>query len=137
MSFPRRSTSSGHRARPRAVWAAALTGLLFVLLVVMGVLLPILGLIGAADGATVGVLDVPVGSIAGALLIGYVLASLFLFLSFRSRNGAVSWVLSVAAVVSALLVSLWPIVAVAIAGVDQSQDIIPFIQDLIARVTTQ
>ena len=135
MSFLRRTTSSGSRPRPRAVWAAAITGVVLVLLIVVGILLPILGLIGAADGATVGALNVPVGSIAVALLIGYVLSLLLLFGAVRSRNGALSWVLSVAAVISALLVSLWPILAVAIAGVDQASDIVPFIQDLIARVT--
>lgn len=134
MSFFRRTTLSGGRPRPRAVWAAAITGAVLVFLIVVGVLIPILGLIGAADGATVGALNVPVGGIAVALLIGYVLALLFLFLSVRSRNGALSWVLAVAAVISSLLVSLWPIVAVALAGVDQAGDVIPFIQDLIARV---
>lgn len=134
MSFFRRTTLSGDRPRPRAVWAAAITGTVLVFLIVVGVLIPILGLIGAADGATVGALNVPVGGIVVALLIGYVLALLFLFLSVRSRNGALSWVLAVAAVISALLVSLWAIVAVAIAGVDQAGDVVPFIQDLIARV---
>ncbi|RUR03071.1 hypothetical protein [Labedella endophytica] len=135
MSFFRRSVSSGGRPRPRAVWAAAVTGLVVVVLIALGVLLPVLGLIGAADGATVGALDVPVGSIVVALLIGYVLALLFLLLAARSRNGALAWVLSVAAAISALLVSLWPLLAVALAGVDQAGDVVPFILDLVARVT--
>lgn len=134
MSFFRRTTLSGGRPRPRAVWTAAITGVVLVFLVVVGVLIPILGFIGAADGATVGALNVPVGGIVVALLIGYVLALLFLFLSVRSRNGALSWVLAVAAVIAALLVSLWPIVAVGIAGAGQAGDVVPFIQDLIARV---
>ena len=54
MSFLSRSTSSGSRPRPRAVWAAAVTGSVVVLVVLVGGLLPILGLIGAADGATAG-----------------------------------------------------------------------------------
>lgn len=135
MPFLSRSTSSGGRPRPRAVWAAAVTGAVLVLLILVGLLLPILGLIGAADGATAGALDVPVGSIVVALLVGYVLALLFLVVSVRSRNGAFAWVMSVAAVISALLVSLWPLLAVALAGVDQTTEVIPFIQDLIARVT--
>lgn len=134
MPFLSRSTSSSGRPRPRAVWAAAVTGAVLVLLILVGLLLPILGLIGAADGATAGALDVPVGSIVVALLVGYVLALLFLLVSVRSRNGAFSWVMSVAAVIAALLVSLWPLLAVALAGVDQTTEVIPFIQDLIARV---
>lgn len=129
-----RTTMSGGRPRPRAVWAAAITGVVLVFLVVVAVLVPILGLIGAADGATAGALDVPVGGIVGALVMGYVLALVLLLGCVRSRNGALSWVLSVAAVISALLVSLWPLLAVAIAGVDQASDIVPFIQGLIAKV---
>jgi hypothetical protein len=49
------------------------------------------------------------------------------------RNGPLAWILGVAAVVSTLLVSLWPLVAVAIAGVDQVQDVVPFIQDLVRQ----
>lgn len=122
-----RTTSYGARPRPRAVWAAAITGVVLLVLIVVGVLIPILGLIGAADGATVGALRVPVG--------GIVVALLFLLGCVRSRNGALSWVLAVAAVISALLVSLWPLLAVAFAGVDQASDVVPFIQDLIRRVT--
>lgn len=132
-----RATSSSLRRRPRAVWAALATGVVVAALVVLGVLLPILTLIGAADGATAGALDVPVGGIVAAIAIGYVLALLLLLLITRVRNGALAWVLAVAAVISTLLVSLWPLVAVAIAGVDQAQDIIPFIQDLIERVTNR
>ncbi|NQX26660.1 hypothetical protein HQQ81_04755 [Microbacteriaceae bacterium VKM Ac-2854] len=136
MSFLRRTSSFGPR-KPRAAWAALITGVVLVVLIVIGVLLPILTLIGAADGATAGALDVPVGGIAAALAIGYVLALVLLLLCLRARNGAVAWVLAVAAVIAALLVSLWPIIAVAVAGVDQAQDIIPFIQDLIQRVTSR
>ncbi|GAA0965969.1 hypothetical protein [Frigoribacterium faeni] len=129
----RRSTSSTRRPRPRAVWAALITSVVLCLLIVLGVLVPVLTLIGAAEGGTAGALDVPVGQIAIALLIGYVLALVLLAIIVTVRNGAFAWVLGVAAVISTLLVSLWPLVAVAIAGVDQVQDVIPFIQDLVQR----
>jgi len=129
----RRGSASTRRPRPRAVWAALITSVVVCLLIVVGVLLPVLTLIGAADGGTAGALDVPVGSIAAAVLIGYLLALVLLLLIVKVRNGALAWVLGVAAVISTLLVSLWPLVAVAIAGVDQVQDIVPFVQDLVAR----
>ncbi|NQX13879.1 hypothetical protein HQQ80_19805 [Microbacteriaceae bacterium VKM Ac-2855] len=135
MSFLRRTSSFGGR-KPRAAWAALITGVILVVLIVIGVLLPILTLIGAADGATAGALDVPVGGIVAALAIGYILALLLLLLCLRSRNGAFAWVVAVAAVISTLLVSVWPIIVVALAGVDQAQDIVPFIQDLVQRVTS-
>jgi uncharacterized membrane protein len=131
--YGRRTTTTTRRPRPRAVWAALVTSVVLCVLIVVGVLLPVLTLIGAADGGTAGALDVPVGSIAAAIAIGYVLALVLLLLVVRVRNGALAWVLGVAAVISTLVVSLWPLVAVAIAGVDQVQDLIPFIQDLIAR----
>jgi uncharacterized membrane protein len=131
--FGRRTTTTTRRPRPRAVWAALVTSVVLCVLIVVGVLLPVLTLIGAADGGTAGALDVPVGSIAAAIAIGCVLALVLLLLVVRVRTGALAWVLGVAAVISTLVVSLWPLVAVAIAGVDQVQDLIPFIQDLIAR----
>ena len=129
----RRTSMTTRRPRPRAVWAALVTSVVLCVLIVVGVLLPVLTLIGAADGGTAGALDVPVGSIAAAIAIGYVLALVLLLLIVKVRNGALAWVLGVAAVISTLVVSLWPLVAVALAGVDQVQDLIPFIQDLIAR----
>lgn len=120
--------------RPRAVWAALATGAVLSGLVVLGVLLPVLGLIGAADGGTAGALDVPVGSIAAAIAIGSLIALLLLAIILRTRSGAVAWVLAVGAVIAMLVVSLWPLVAVAISAVDQAGDIIPFIQDLVGRV---
>ncbi|MGY3263485.1 membrane protein YdbS with pleckstrin-like domain [Frigoribacterium sp. 2355] len=131
--FGRRTTTTTRRPRPRAVWAALVTSVVLCVLIVVGVLLPVLTLIGAADGGTAGALDVPVGSIVAAIAIGYVLALVVLLLIVKVRNGALAWVLGVAAVISTLVVSLWPLVAVAIAGVDQVQDLIPFIQDLITR----
>jgi hypothetical protein len=122
------------RRRPRAVWAAFITSLVVAVLVVAGVLLPVLGLIGTAAGVTAGALRVPVGPIVLAAAVGYLLAIALLALCVSVRNGALAWVLGVAAVVSTLLVSLWPLVAVALSAVDQVQDVVPFIQGLITRV---
>jgi hypothetical protein len=131
--FSRVSTSGARRPRPTAVWAALITGVVLCVSVVVFVLLPVLGLIGAADGSTVGALNVPVGSIAAALIIGLGLALVLLALIFATRNGAIAWVLSVAAVISTLSVSVWPLVATAFAAVGQAGDVIPFIQGLIER----
>lgn len=122
------------RHRPRAAWAAFITAAVMSALVVVGVLVPILTLIGAAAGLTAGTLRVPVGPIALAIALGYVLAILLLVMCLRSRVGALSWVLGVAAVISTLSVSVWPIVVVALAGVQQVQDVVPFIRQLVARV---
>jgi hypothetical protein len=132
--FSHVSTSGARHPRPAAVWAALVTGAVLCVSSVVFVLLPVLGLIGAADGSTVGALDVPVGSIAVALVTGLGLALVLLALIVATRNGAVAWVLAVAAVISTLVVSLWPLVATAFAAVGQAGDVIPFTQGLIEQV---
>jgi hypothetical protein len=128
-----RRPSMAERRRPRAVWAAFITSAAVSVVVVAGVLLPVLGLIGAAVGFTAGALRVPVVGIVLAVAIGYLLALVLLALCISVRNGPIAWVLGVAAVVSTLLVSVWPLVAVALAGVDQVQDVVPFIVGLVQR----
>jgi hypothetical protein len=129
-SFSRTPT----RRRPRAVWAAVVTGVVVCLLMVVGVMLPVLGLIAGADATTVGALDVPVGAIAASIVICSIVALGFLALAFVSRNGALSWVAAVAAVIATLIGSVWPLVATGMSSVGQVQDLIPFIQQLIERV---
>ena len=101
-------------------------------------LLPVLGLVGTADGSTLGALDVPVGSISVALVIGLGLALVLLALNVATRNGAVAWILAMSAVMSAvfsaLVGSLWPMVATAFAGPGQAEDVIPSIRGLIEQV---
>lgn len=122
------------RRRPRAVWAATLTGAIVSAVVVVGVLLPVLGLIGAADATTAGQLDVPVGLIALGIVISLVVGLAMIAVAAMTRSGAVAWVAAVAAAVATLVASAWPLVATTIASVDQVQDAIPFVQDLIGRV---
>ena len=62
-------------------------------------------------------------SIAAAAVIGYLLAVVLLALILVVRKGALAWVLGVAAVISTLLVSFWPLLATALAGVDQARDV--------------
>ncbi|MCS5715647.1 hypothetical protein NVV95_13935 [Herbiconiux sp. CPCC 205716] len=125
------------RRRPRAVWAAVITAVVLCLLTVVGVMLPVLGLIAGADATTVGALDVPVGAIVASIAICSIVALGFLALAFVSRNGALSWIAAVAAVVATPIGSVWPLVATGMASVGQAQELIPFIQQLIARVGGQ
>ena len=131
--FRRTSSRSWSPRRPTAVWAALATGLVVSFVVVLAVFLPVLGLLAAADGGTAGVLDVPVGSIALAAVIGFLLALVLLGLILTTRSGPLAWVLAVAAVVSTLLVSLWPLVTTAFSAVDQASDVWPFITGLVER----
>lgn len=103
--------------------------------IVAGILLPVLGRIGAADATTFGALRVPVGAITAAIVISYLVGLGFLVLTFVARIGALAWITAVAAIIATLVGSLWPLVATAFASVDQVQDVIPFIQQLIGQFT--
>ncbi|WP_043668689.1 hypothetical protein [Clavibacter michiganensis] len=129
-----RTNGALRRRRPRAVWAAMLTGASVSAVVVVGVLLPVLGLIGAADATTAGQLDVPVGLIALGIVIPLVVGLATLAVAAVTRSGVVAWIAAVSAVIATLVASAWPLVATTIASVDQVQDAIPFVQDLIGRV---
>ncbi|OUE31477.1 hypothetical protein BFL35_04890 [Clavibacter michiganensis] len=129
-----RANGALRRRRPRAVWAAMLTGAIVSAVVVVGVLLPVLGLIGAADATTAGQLDVPVGPIALGIVISLVVGLATLAVAAVTRSGVVAWIAAVSAVIATLVGSAWPLVATTIASVDQVQDAIPFVQDLIGRV---
>jgi len=130
-----RSASTGLRhRRPRAVWAALITGTVVCTVLVVGLLLPVLGLIGAADATTVGVLDVPVGQIVASIAITYLVAVVLLVVSGLTRNGPLAWIAAVGAVISVLLGSVWPLVATTFSSITQAQDFVPFITGLIDRV---
>lgn len=128
-----RASNRSRLRRPRAVWAALATGAILSFVIVTGVLLPNLGLIGAADAGTFGALDVPIGAIVLAVGGSYLLGLVLLALTFASRNGPLAWILSVAAVIATLVGSVAPLVITAFASVGQAQDVIPFIQELIAN----
>lgn len=130
-----RSFSAGQRRRPRAVWAALITGVIVSVVIVAGILLPVLGLIGAADATTFGALRVPVGAITAAIVISYLVGLGFLVLTLVARIGALAWITAVAAIIATLVGSVWPLVATAFASVDQVQDVIPLIQQLIGQFT--
>ena len=123
------------RPRPRSVWFALGTGAVAVILVAVTVLLPLLGVIGAASGAAWFV-RVPFGTITGVVIAGYLLSAGLLVLTAISRRGQIAWILAVAAAVAAFVVSLYPAVAAAIAGTEQAGDVIPFITELFTTGTS-
>lgn len=122
------------RPRPRSTWIALATGIIGCLVVFGGVLLPVLGLIGTGVPFAPFV-EVPVIRIGVAVIGGYALAAGLLAVAAISRSGAVSWVSSVAAVIAALVVSLYPLLAVGLAASGEVGDAIPRVLEWIGRVT--
>lgn len=125
----------GSRRKPRAAWIALVVGVVLCAVIVVGVLLPVLGLIGGVGATTFGTLHIPVGAITASIVISYLVALGFLVLTFLVRFGALAWITAVAAIIATLVGSLWPLVATAFASVSEVQEVIPFIQQLIGRVT--
>jgi len=120
--------------RTRSVWAALSAGVLAVVGSALLVLAPLMTLIAGAAGAAWFV-HIPFGRIWFVVGAGYLLAAGLLALILRTRRSAIAWILAVSATVAAMTVSLYPVVAVAIAATNQASEIIPFITDLIREGT--
>lgn len=125
--------AASRRPRPRGVWVALAVGLVLLLVVVGALTVPVLGLIAAADAGTAGVLDVPVGQVVLALLLGALVTVALLAAVVVTRRTWLAWTLVVLALLVAVVASLLPLLSVAFAGVDQAQDVWPFLQGLVAR----
>lgn len=119
-------TRFGGSRRPRGVWIALASGVGATVIVALLVLLPVVSLVTGSLGAEWFV-DIPVGRITLVVVAGYLLSAGLLALILRTRHSAVGWALSVAAVLVALVVSLYPVVAVASAATQGVGDIIPFV----------
>ncbi|MFC7431580.1 MULTISPECIES: hypothetical protein [unclassified Agrococcus] len=127
----RRSTAR-RRIPPRLI--AAAVGAILVVgngLLVLG---PVMGLVGAAGSVVPGALQIPVGQIAIAIVVGFLVAAGCVVVAGVARYPWLSWTFVVAAWVSSLIGSIWPIVVTANAAVDRVGDIIPFITELISRI---
>lgn len=130
-----RSRGYGRHPKPRSAWTALIVAVVLCAVIVVGVLLPVLGLIGGVGATTFGTLRIPVGAITASIVISYLIGLGFLALTFLARFGALAWITAVAAIIATLVGSLWPLFATAFASVAQVQDVIPFVQELIGRIT--
>ncbi|WP_380173281.1 hypothetical protein ACFEMC_02480 [Kineococcus sp. DHX-1] len=117
--------------RPRVVRAS--TGAVLVVLVLLLVLGPVLGLVGAAAAAGP-LLQVPYASITAVVVLGVLLAAACVLAAYRTSVGRLGWTLVVVAVLLALLASLWPLLATGDAAVDSARDVWPWIVQLVRDV---
>jgi hypothetical protein len=119
-------TRYSERGRPRSVWIALGVGVGATVLVALLVLAPVVSLLAGVLGAERFV-EVPVVGIGAVVVAGYLLAAGLLALIIRVRHGAIAWVLAVAAVIAATIVSLYPVLGVAAALTDRVGDIVPLV----------
>lgn len=121
------------RHRPRSVWFALGTGVVLTIIVAGAVLTPVTGLVGAAIAATP-VIPFPVAGMVVTVIAGYALSAGFLALILRLRNGALAWISAVAAVIAALVVSVYPLGATAIAAARGAGDAVPTVLEWIEKI---
>jgi hypothetical protein len=121
------------RHRPRSVWFALGTGVIVTLVVSTVVLVPVIGLVTSAAAAAPFV-HFPVGGMIATVIGGYALAAGFLALILRIRRGALAWICSVAAVIAALIVSIYPLGASAVAAADQAGEAIPTVVEWVGQL---
>lgn len=121
--------------RPRGVYIATGVGAVVVVLIAVGLFLPLAGFLAATTASTAGLVPFPVLSVTGVTLLGIVLVAGALLLALTRRRPAAAGVWSVLAVLIALAVTVFPLVAVAVGSADRAADIGPIISDLWGRLS--
>ena len=129
--MPARFSSVRGSARPTGVRVALIVAVVGVLLVLGAVVAPVWGVIGSADAASAGALDVPVGRIVLVSLLGVVLVvGLGVGLALTYRSG-VAWALAAVIVVVALVAGVYPLFATASSAVEQGREFVPWVTGVV------
>lgn len=123
--------------RPRGVFIATGIGAGLVVLIALGLFLPLVGFLAGTTASTAGLIPFPALSVTLVTLAGaVVVAGLLLLALTRRRTGfAIVWI--VFAVVVALAVTVFPLVAVASGSAERASDVAPLIGELWNRLTGQ
>ncbi|WP_285138479.1 MFS transporter permease [Microbacterium sp. lyk4-40-TSB-66] len=129
-----RVTSSLAR-RPRGVYIATGVGAAVTAIIALALYLPLVGFLAATTASTAGLVPFPFASVIGVTLLGLVIVAGALLLAVTRRRPWMSWTLAVIAIVVALAVTVFPLIAVAVGSADRASDIVPIITDLWQRVT--
>ncbi|MCM3614120.1 MFS transporter permease [Microbacterium enclense] len=127
--------SSALARRPRGVYIATGVGTALTAIIGLALFLPLVGFLAATTASTAGLVPFPVAAVTGVTLLGIVLVVGALLLAVTRRRPWLSWTLAVIAVLVALAVTVFPLVAVAVGSADRASDIVPLITDLWQRVT--
>lgn len=124
-----RRTSSGRPVGTRVALAVAVLGFL---LVAGAVALPVYGVIGGADAASGGVLDVPVGRIVAVTLLCLVVVAVAVVGLLRTANPGVAWALAVAVLVVSLVGAVYPLLTTGASAVRQGEAFVPWVTRLVS-----
>ncbi|MDF2920844.1 MFS transporter permease [Microbacterium sp. NPDC086615] len=121
--------------RPRGVFVATAIGAGIVVLIALGLFLPLVGFLAGATASTAGLLPFPALSVTLVTLVGVVIVAGLLLLALTRRRTGVAIVWVVLAVLVALAVTVFPLVAVASGSAERASDVAPLIGELWGRLT--
>lgn len=121
--------------RTRGVFIATGVGAGIVVLIALGLFLPLVGFLAGATASTAGLIPFPVLSVTLVTLVGVVIVAGLLLLALTRRRTGVAIVWVVLAVLVALAVTVFPLVAVASGSAERASDVAPLIGELWGRLT--
>lgn len=121
--------------RTRGVFIATGVGAGIVVLIALGLFLPLLGFLAGATASTAGLIPFPALSVTLVTLVGVVIVAGLLLLALTRRRTGVAIVWVVLAVLVALAVTVFPLVAVASGSAERASDVAPLIGELWGRLT--
>ncbi|KQR25977.1 MFS transporter permease [Microbacterium sp. Leaf151] len=130
-----RRVSSSRASRPRGVYVATGVGAALAAIIALALYLPLVGFLAATTASTAGLVPFPLGSVTGVTLLGLLVVAGALLLAVTRRRPWMSWTLAIIAVIVALAVTVFPLIAVAVGSADRASDIVPIVVDLWQRVT--
>ncbi|KTS91191.1 MFS transporter permease [Microbacterium testaceum] len=121
--------------RTRGVFIATGVGAGIVVLIALGLFLPLLAFLAGATASTAGLIPFPALSVTLVTLVGVVIVAGLLLLALTRRRTGVAIVWVVLAVLVALAVTVFPLVAVASGSAERASDVAPLIGELWGRLT--
>lgn len=127
--------SSSRARRPRGVYIATGVGAALTAIIALALYLPLVGFLAATTASTAGLVPFPFAGVVGVTLLGLVVVAGALLLAVTRRRPWMSWTLAIIAVLVALAVTVFPLIAVAVGSADRASDIVPLLIDLWQRIT--
>lgn len=121
--------------RTRGVFIATGVGAGIIVLIALGLFLPLVGFLAGTTASTAGLIPFPALSVTLVTLVGVVIVAGLLLLALTRRRTGVAIVWVVLAVLVALAVTVFPLVAVASGSAERASDVAPLIGELWGRLT--
>ncbi|MFJ4037414.1 MFS transporter permease [Microbacterium sp. NPDC090007] len=121
--------------RSRHGATAAATGAVVVVLVALGLFLPLVGLLVGVTASTAGLVSFPGLSVTAVTLVGAVVVLALLLVALTRRRAAAAWTAAGCAVLAALGVTVFPVIAVAAGSAERVGDVAPLLIDIWQRIT--